>query len=145
VVRGRPEPDPALVERVGHLAAQLPEVVEEDAWTGVRWRVRRRTFAHVAGLHHEAAHRLLGVRDGRPVTAVTVRSRGAELAALRAAGPPYLPGWGDDGVLLVLDDRTDWVEVAELLTESHRLLAPARLAARLEVPDVSWRPGSPGA
>jgi len=32
-------------------------------------------------------------------------------------------------VRMVIDDDTDWDEVAELLTESYRALAPKRLAA----------------
>jgi hypothetical protein len=37
---------------------------------------------------------------------------------------------------MVLDGGIDWTEVAELLTESYRLLAPKRLAALVE-----WPPG----
>ena len=43
----RIEPDSDVVRRIAAIATRLPEVVEEDAWTGVRWRVRTHTFAHV--------------------------------------------------------------------------------------------------
>src|SRR5580765_1430242 len=114
MVRGRPEPDPRHVARVAELALRLPEAHEEDAWTGVRWRVRQRTFAHVVALHHADAVERLGVTDGRTVTVVTLRSVGEERAALAAIGPPYLASWADDVVAVVLDDDTDWPEVGEL-------------------------------
>jgi predicted DNA-binding protein (MmcQ/YjbR family) len=132
MVRGRPEPDPASVQRVGEVALRLPGAYEEDAWTGVRWRVRQRTFAHVVALHHAEAVDRVGVTDGRTVTVVTLRSTGDERAALRAIGPPYLDSWADDVVAVVLDDDTDWREVGELVTESYRLLAPQRLRRELD-------------
>ena len=138
MVRGRPEPDPRLVARVAELALRLPEVREEDAWTGVRWRVRQRTFAHVVALHHADAVSRVGVTDGRTVTVVTLRSAGEERAALAAIGPPYLASWADDVVAVVLDDATDWDELGELVAESYRLLAPRRLVRAL---DASGGPG----
>jgi predicted DNA-binding protein (MmcQ/YjbR family) len=131
MVRGRPEPDPLLVARLGELALPLPEAYEEDAWTGVRWRVRQRTFAHVQALHHTDALERLAITDGRAVTVVTLRSRGEERAALAAIGRPYLASWADDVVAVVLDDDTDWRELGELVVESYRLLAPARLVREL--------------
>lgn len=35
-------------------------------------------------------------------------------------------------VTVVLDDDTDWDELAELVTESYRLLAPQRLVRQLD-------------
>ena len=134
MVRGRPEPDPRFVARVAEVALRLPGVREEDAWTGVRWRVRQRTFAHVVALHHTDAVERLGITDGRTVTVVTLRSAGEERAALAAMGSPYLASWADDVVAVVLDDATDWTEVGELVAESYRLLAPARLVRELDDP-----------
>lgn len=138
MVRGRPEPDPRLVARVAALALRLPGAREEDAWTGVRWRVRQRTFAHVVALHHTDAVERLAITDGRVVTVVTLRSTGEERAALAAIGPPFLDSWGDDVVAVVLDDATDWRELGELVTESYRLLAPGPLVRAL---DATERPG----
>jgi predicted DNA-binding protein (MmcQ/YjbR family) len=135
MVRGRPEPDPRLVARVAELALVLPGAHEQDAWTGVRWRVRQRTFAHVVALRHDDAVERLGLTDGRTVTVVTLRSTGEERAALAAIGPPYLDSWGDDVVAVVLDDDTDWGELGELVTESYRLLAPRRLVRELDARD----------
>ncbi len=132
MVRGRPEPDPQLVARVAELALPLPAAHEEDAWTGVRWRVRQRTFAHVVALHHADAVGRLGITDGSVITVVTLRSTGDERAALAAIGPPFLDSWGDDVVAVVLDGDTDWRELGELVTESYRLLAPDRLVRELD-------------
>jgi hypothetical protein len=43
----RIEPDAEVVARLGVTALALPEAYEEDAWTGIRWRIRAKTFAHV--------------------------------------------------------------------------------------------------
>ena len=52
--------------------------------------------------------------------------------AFERTGHPYFrPPWFDDIVGMVIDDRVDRDEVAGALTESYRLLAPKRLAARV--------------
>ena len=45
--------------RLGRSRHALPEACEEDAWTGVRWRIRAKTFAHVmvAQPGYESAYR----------------------------------------------------------------------------------------
>ena len=98
----------------------------------MRWRIRKRTFAHVAAMRHVDAAEKLGITDGRTVTLIIVRSTGVERAALTAIGPPYLPSWGDDVLAVLLDEISDWTEIAELITESYRLLAPAHLVRDLD-------------
>ena len=130
----RIEPSGDVVARVADTALSLPEAYEEDAWTGVRWRVRQRTFAHVAVSQegYTSAYRdLTGVAE--PTTVLTFRSSGEELMALTHVGPPfYRPPWSPTVVGMVLDDATDWEEVAELVTESYRFCAPQKLARRLD-------------
>ncbi|WP_221767680.1 MmcQ/YjbR family DNA-binding protein [Nocardioides sp. LS1] len=68
-----------------------------------------------------------------PTTVLTFRSSGDELLALAHAGPPfYRPPWSSTVVGMVLDDDTDWGEVAELVTESYRFCAPQKLRHRLD-------------
>jgi hypothetical protein len=106
--------------RVRSLCVRLPEVVERQAWAGTQWRIRNRIFAHVIAVDFP---------DG-PVTALTFRASGAELDLLRSAGRPFFrPSWGADAVGLVIDERTDWNEVAELVTDSYCTLAPKKLVA----------------
>jgi len=115
------------------LCTRLPETHEEHAWVGTRWKVRANTFAH-----------LLEVMDGRPeafaraagtagpATVLTFRCEAPELAALLGGSDRFFgPLWGRDDLGVLLDDRTDWAEIAELLTDSYRLRAPKKLAAQL--------------
>ena len=129
----RIEPDAGVVRRLGSIALRLPEAREEDAWTGVRWRIRTTTFAHVmvAQPGYESAYRDI-TGDDAVRTVLTFRSSGDELLALTHAGPPfYKPPWSPVIVGMVLDESTDWAEVAELVTESYRCSAPQKLVRLL--------------
>ena len=107
---------------------------EEDAWTGIRWRIRAKTFAHVvvAQTAFESSFRdVSGVAD--QTTILTFRATGDELLALVHVGMPfYKPPWSPTIVGMVIDDDTDWAEVADLVTESYRVCAPQKLAKRLD-------------
>ncbi len=122
------------MRRLAAVALSLPEAYEEDAWTGVRWRVRTRTFAHVmVGQEgYESSFRdLTGITE--PTTVLTFHSCGDELLALTNAPLPfYKPPWSGTIVGLVLDPDTDWAEVAELVTESYRCCAPQKLVRALD-------------
>jgi hypothetical protein len=130
----RIEPAAEVVARLAATALTLPEAYEEDAWTGVRWRIRAKTFAHVmvAQAGFESSFRTItGVAD--PTTLLTFRAAGEELLALVHAGWPfYKPPWSPTIVGMVIDDDTDWDEVAELVTESYRCCAPQKLRRRLD-------------
>jgi hypothetical protein len=130
----RIEPDAAVVRRLSAIATPLPEVFEEDAWTGVRWRIRATTFAHVmvAQPGYESAYRDI-TGDDSVRTVLTFRAAGDELLALTHAGRPfYKPPWSPTIVGMVLDDATDWTEVGELVTESYRNCAPQKLVRLLD-------------
>jgi hypothetical protein len=130
----RIEPDAEVVARLGRSALALPEAYEEDAWTGVRWRIRAKTFAHVmvAQAGFESSFRdATGVTE--PTTLLTFRATGEELLALVHTGMPfYKPAWSPTIVGMVIDDDTDWAEVADLVTESYRFCAPQKLARLLD-------------
>jgi YjbR len=130
----RIEPDAEVVARLGTAALALPEAYEEDAWTGIRWRIRAKTFAHVmvAQPGFESSFRdITGV--SAPTTVLTFHATGDELLALAHAGMPfYKPPWSPTIVGMVIDDDTDWAEVADLVTESYRFCAPQKLARLLD-------------
>jgi hypothetical protein len=132
----RIEPSAEVVARVATTALALPEAVEEDAWTGVRWRIRTKTFAHVlvAQEGYASAYReVTGIAE--PTTVLTFRAAGDELLALVHAGPPfYRQPWSPTAMGMVLDTNTEWDEVAELVTESYRSCAPQKLVRRLDSP-----------
>lgn len=118
----RPDVPAAWVRRIGALLEGLPEVRAEDAWVGVRWRIGQATVAHVFGGEDQAFR-------------ITFRAEPAEVVAYEHLGPPYFKaGWGGNVVGLLLDDDTDWDEVAEMLLDSYCLQAPARLVARVRPP-----------
>jgi hypothetical protein len=125
-----------VVGRLRKICTALPDAYEEEAWTGVRWLVRKRTFAHVLTVEADsrAAHARVSGATG-PTTLVTFRAQGEELEMLRNSGHPFFyAGWGRDVVGMVLDPATDWDEVAELMTESYCVLAPKKLVALVERP-----------
>lgn len=130
----RVEPAPDVVRRLSTIALALPDAYEEDAWTGVRWRVRKKTFAHVmvAQEGYESAYRDL-TGDPEQRTVLTFHATGDELLALTHASLPfYKPPWSATVIGLVLGEGTDWAEVAELVTESFRCCAPQKLVRLLD-------------
>jgi YjbR len=130
----RIEPDAEVVARLATTALALPEAYEEDAWTGVRWRIRAKTFAHVmvAQAGFESSFRdATGIVT--PTTLLTFRATGDELLALVHVGWPfYKPAWSPTIVGMVIDDHTDWADVADLVTESYRFCAPQKLVRLLD-------------
>ena len=127
---------PHVEDRLRAVCLGLPGAYEELAWTGSRWRVRGRTFAHACTVDadNRTSHARVFATDG-PVCVVTFRAPADEVGALIGSGLPfYWPGWGDNVVGMLLDRHTDWTEVAELLTDSFRLQAPKKLARLLDQP-----------
>jgi hypothetical protein len=127
---------PAVLERLRSICLALPEAYEEQAWVGVRWCVRRRTFAHALAIDAgwpPAYARASG--HGGPACVVMFRSAGPELDMLRRAGPPFFaPPWRRDEVGLVVAADVDWTELSELLTDSYCAQAPQALRATVERP-----------
>ena len=119
----RPEVPEAWIRRLRRtLVDRLPECVEEDAWVGVRWRVGQATVAHV-----------FGGEDG--IFRITFRAEADEVMAFQHLGHPYFKAsWGDNVVGMLLDETADWAELAELLTDSYCIQAPARLADLVQRP-----------
>jgi hypothetical protein len=126
-----------LVTELRTICLALPEAHEEPAWVGTRWRIRDKTFAHVLTIDDgwpPAYARAVG-EDG-PLTVLMFRSVPPELDALRAAGRPFFgPPWRRDEVGMVLGSDVEWREIRELLTESYRVQAPKRLAAKVALPE----------
>lgn len=121
-VPDRPDVPLAWVERLRAVLEVFPECREEAAWTGVRWRVGSATVAHVFGGEDQLFR-------------ITFRAEPEEVLAFEHLGAPYFKGeWGGNVVGVLLDDDTDWDELAELLTDSYCLQAPQRLAELVDRP-----------
>lgn len=69
--------------------------------------------------------------EGREVVVLWIRADPGEREFLLASGHPYFPA-GTREVGIVLDARTDWTEISELVTESYLIVAPKKLAADVE-------------
>jgi hypothetical protein len=141
-VSGPADVPPKILDRLRPVCLRLPESYEEPAWVGIRWRIRKRTFAHVLTVdpEHQAAYARAAATDD-PICVMTFRSPGDEIEGLVSSGHPFFkPGWGADVVGMVLDDGVDWDEVPELLTESYCVLAPKRLAALVDRPPGKVQP-----
>lgn len=118
----RPEVPPEILQRLEAILEAFPECIEEEAWVGVRWRVGNATVAHVFGGEDQLFR-------------ITFRAEPDEVMAFEHLGPPYFKAdWGGNVVGLVIDERTDWDELAELLTDSYCIQAPERLAERVPRP-----------
>jgi hypothetical protein len=125
-----------MVARLRPVCLGLPDAYEEPAWVGTRWRIRKRTFAHVLPVAsgRPPAYARAAATDG-PIIVMTFRSSGPELDALGSTGHPFFrPEWGPDVVGMVLDADVDWAEVAELVTESYCVLAPKKLVELVDRP-----------
>lgn len=114
----RPDVPVEWVERVDKVLRQFPNCEEDPAWTGIRWRVRGATVAHVFGGHDQLFR-------------LTFRALPDEVVAFENMGEPYFVV-GGDAVGLVIDDATDWEEVAELLLDSYCIQAPRHLAVQVD-------------
>lgn len=113
-----PVPDEWL-DSLDAIMAGFPRTYREDAWVGQRWRVGTATIAHVFGGEDQ---RFRLVFRGEP----------DEVAAFEHLGEPYFKAdWGGNVIGMILDDATDWDEVAEVLADSYRIQAPAALAAQV--------------
>jgi predicted DNA-binding protein (MmcQ/YjbR family) len=100
-------------------------VFEHHARQALVFRVRGRSFAWYLDNHHGDGRMALWCKAAAGEQEVRV-SDGPD----RYFVPPYVGrrGW----VGLRLDTKIDWAEVAELVEDSYRMIAPSRLTALLE-------------
>jgi predicted DNA-binding protein (MmcQ/YjbR family) len=121
----RSSEDPRLV-RLTEIALAHPETTRKIYGSHAQFLVRKKIFAYFLDNHH-----------GDGIVAVTGKVLPGDNKALAEAKPRkfYLPayiaskGW----VALRLDvGKVDWAEVKELLIGSYLLVAPKRLAERVE-------------
>ena len=135
IVSAYRDPPPQIEDRLRPICLALPDAYEEPAWVGVRWRVRKRTFAHLLGIAEDPGAPRAVEPAATTTCTITFRAPVDEVEALVAGGYPFRRlGWGRDVVGMAVDENTDWEEVAELMAESYCVLAPRKLVALVERP-----------
>ena len=116
-------PDP--LERLRKICLALPEVTERISHGEPTWFIRgKKTFATYANHHHDDR---LAFWCAAPDGAQEVLVAGNPERFFR---PPYVGGRGWLGVYL--DVPVDWDEIADLVAEAWRVVAPKRLLAALD-------------
>lgn len=108
------------LERLRRICLALPETTEQVTWdVDLTWRVRDKIFA------------ISGPEAERVTLKATREDQAALVAASdRIAVAPYVGRFG--WVSVDLTGRPDWDELAELVAESWRLVAPKKLAAAMQ-------------
>ena len=117
---------PRPLTRLRKLCLALPETHEVEAWGEPTFRVRNRMFATyaAAGNHHGAGRPAVWCKAGPGNQQLMVSAHPARFFV-----PPYVGPSGWVGVYL--DADVNWSELAGLLEDSWRLVAPKRIAAPL--------------
>ncbi|GAA4940301.1 hypothetical protein EV188_106267 [Actinomycetospora succinea] len=120
------DPD-ELVERLRQVCLALPEVTEKVSHGSPSWFVRK-MFVSYVGHHHGDEHLAIWVAapEGAQEEMVT-----ADPA--RFFRPPYVGHRGWLGMRLDVETGgPDWDEVREVVADAYRVIAPKKLAARLD-------------
>lgn len=119
-----------IIVRLRRACLALPEAQEQSAWVGTRWQVRKKTFVHVLMVDSgwpPAYARAAGCSG--PACVMTFRSPLPQLDLHAYTWEPFFrPGWWPNIVGMRLGGGTDWNQVAALVIESWRVVAPKKLA-----------------
>lgn len=114
-----------MLERLRRLCLALPETTERLSHGEPTWFVRgKKTFATYADHHHD--DRLAFWCAAPPGVQEALIGADPE----RFFRPPYVGHRGWVGVRL--DVPVDWEEIAELVTDAYRVVAPKYLVAQLD-------------
>jgi hypothetical protein len=118
--------DTDLLQRLRELCLSFPETTERLSHGEPTWFVQgKQTFVTYANHHHD---------DRLAFWCAALAGAQELLLALdpqRYFRPPYVGGRGWIGVYL--DVPQDWDEIAHLVAEAYRAVAPKWLLARLDV------------
>lgn len=113
------------LEMLRHLCLALPETTERVSHGEPTWFVRgKKTFVMYADHHHD--DRLAFWCAGPPGAQATLVAGGPE----RFFVPPYVGNRGWLGVYL--DVPVDWTEIAAIVEDAYRVVAPKGLVSALD-------------
>jgi len=106
------------IQRLRAICLALPDTSEKMAWGEPTWRVRGRLFAQLDNHHHGADHLAVWLPAPLGEQEALVKADPA-----RVFRPPYvgIRGW----VGVRIDGRPSWKQVAQLVEQAYRHVAPA--------------------
>jgi predicted DNA-binding protein (MmcQ/YjbR family) len=110
------------LSRLREICLNFPDSYEQETWDDPTFRVRSKIFVKAGRDHHEYT---IWCKARPGVQEMLVSSD-----QTRFFIPPYLGGRGWVGVHL--GGEVDWDEVADLIEESYRLIAPKQLIKQLD-------------
>lgn len=115
----------ALV-RVRKLCLALPEAHEVEAWGEPTFRVRKKMFAMYASKdnHHGAGRAAVWCKSTANNQSLMVDAHPERFFV-----PPYVGPSGWVGVWL--DSNADWTELADILRDGYRQVAPKKLLLQM--------------
>lgn len=118
---------PSPLARLRRICLALPEAHEVEAWGEATFRVRNKLFATYAsaGNHHGGGRHAVWCKAGPGNQQLMVAAEPS-----RYFVPPYVGPNGWIGIWL--DRKPDWTEVAALMHDSFRLVAPKKVLAQLD-------------
>lgn len=123
-----------FIARLRAVCLAFPEAHERETWDAPTFRVREKIFVK-AGYDERSCVAWVKARTG--VQEMLVAADPA-----RYFVPPYLGGRGWVGINIHNDP--DWGEVADLIDESYRLVAPKTLVKQLDIVPATLRAGDRG-
>ena len=126
-----PARDPEPLVRVRALCLALPEVTERLSHGSPTWFIRdKKTFVSYLDNHHDDGRLAIwcAAPDGVQATLV-------EQEPDRFFRPPYVGHRGWLGVRLDVD--IDWDEMAGIVEDAYRVIAPKTLVARLDAANAA--------
>lgn len=121
----RSSPEDRRLIRLTEICLTLPEAIRESTGEHASFSVRDKKFAYFLNDHHD---------DG--IVSVCFRTESGQNKVLLASdaarfySPAYIGPRGWVGLRLDLGE-IDWAVVTDFVTDSYRLTAPKRLAARI--------------
>ncbi|MBC8086448.1 MAG: MmcQ/YjbR family DNA-binding protein [Phycisphaerae bacterium] len=120
---------PNPLTRLRKKCLALPEAHEVEAWGAPTFRVKNKLFAMFASKndHHGGGRNAVWIK-ATPSNQSLMISAQPE----RFFKPPYVGPSGWVGVWL--DSGTDWIELASLLEDGYRQIAPKKLLLLLDQP-----------
>lgn len=118
---------PSPLTRLRGICLALPEAHEVEAWGEPTFRARNKLFAMYAsaGNHHGGGRIAVWCKAGPGNQELMVAAEPS-----RYFVPPYVGPSGWIGIWL--DRKPDWAEVAALMRDSFRLVAPKKVLAQLD-------------